>query len=197
MWAATQINLGSVLHALGERETETKNLEKSVIAYRKALQELSYEHVPLLWALAQSNLGTALTLLGEQEIKLSIKFGNIFGGRVAGKNKLKKSIVAFKEALNGWQRERVPLDWAKAKNNLGITLDILGKYENGTQKLEEAIIVYREALEEWTREKVPLDWAAIQNNLGLVLTTLGERENGTYRLEEAIVEVVSFGWTEK
>lgn len=76
--------------------------------------------------------------------------------------------------------------WGMLQNNLGISLQTLGKRESGTERLEEAVAAYRAAQEELTRERVPLQWAATQNNLGNALWTLGEREGSTARLEEAI-----------
>jgi tetratricopeptide (TPR) repeat protein len=73
-----------------------------------------------------------------------------------------------------------------ARNDLGNTLEMLGKRESGTARLDEAVAAFRAALEERTRERVPLDWAATQNNLGNALWALGERESGTARLEEAV-----------
>jgi tetratricopeptide (TPR) repeat protein len=84
-------------------------------------------------------------------------------------------------------RERVPLDWAKAQNNLGFTLWRLGERESGTEKLEEAVATFREALKELNRERVPLEWARTEIGLGLVLWRLGRRENGTAKLEEAAI----------
>ncbi len=98
---------------------------------------------------------------------------------------LSSSIEAYQAALQEWTRERVPLDWAEAQNNLGIALGTLGERERGTARLEEAVAAYRAALEERTRERVPLDWALTQNNLGLALWRLGQRESGTARLDEA------------
>ena len=83
-------------------------------------------------------------------------------------------------------RERVPLDWAGAQNNLGNALASLGERESGTARLEEAVTAYREALKECTRECVPLQWAKTQNNLGNALASLGERQSSTARLEEAV-----------
>jgi hypothetical protein len=54
-------------------------------------------------------------------------------------------------------RDRVPLDWARTQNNLGLVLSTLGARENGTARLEEAVAAYRAALEEMTRMRVPLD----------------------------------------
>jgi hypothetical protein len=45
--AMTQMNLGSALRSLGERESGTARLEEAVAAYREALQERTRERAPL------------------------------------------------------------------------------------------------------------------------------------------------------
>ena len=65
-WAMTQMNLGTALSSLGERECGTDKLNE-VAAYREALKEYTRARVPLAWAGTQMNLGTALSSLGERE----------------------------------------------------------------------------------------------------------------------------------
>jgi len=120
---------------------------------------------------AGNRLAVALWALGERE---------------SGTARLEEAVVACRNALKEYSRERVPLDWAMTQNNLGLALWRLGERESGTARLEEAVAAYRDALKEFTRERVPLDWAATQNNLGNALWNLGERESGTARLEEAV-----------
>jgi tetratricopeptide (TPR) repeat protein len=108
-------------------------------------------------------------------------------GEQAGSNDdMQQAVASYREALQEWTRERVPLKWATTQNNLGTALMGLGERESGTARLEEAVTAYREALWERTRERVPLDWAMTQNNLGAALTSLGERESNTARIEEGI-----------
>ena len=170
-WAATQMNLGTALSRLGERESGTARLEEAVAAYRAALEERTRDRVPLQWAQTQNNLGIALWRLGERE---------------SGTARLEEAVAAYRAALEERTRDRVPLDWAMTQMNLGTALLRLGERESGTARLEEAVAAYRAALEERTRDRVPLDWAMTQMNLGTALLTLGERESGTARLEEAV-----------
>jgi tetratricopeptide (TPR) repeat protein len=88
--------------------------------------------------------------------------------------------------LQEFTRERTPLKWAAAQNNLGNVLGALGARESRLSLLEEAVSAYRNALQVFTRDHTPLDWATTQNNLGTALQTLGERERGTVRLKEAV-----------
>ena len=115
-------------------------------------------------------LADSLTTLGDQE----------------GTNEaLEEAIVLYRETLEHYTRERVPLDWARTQNNLGNALAVLGERESGPERLERAVAAYRKALKERKRERVPLHWAATQNNLGNALAILGERESGTERLDQA------------
>src|SRR5262249_24978032 len=104
-----------------------------------------------------------------------------------GDNDALRSAIERRIGLIGLKpRERVPLEWAEAQNDLGSTLSRLGEREAGKAKLEEAVLAYREALKEWTRERVPLQWAVTENNLGWALMRLGDRESGTAKLEEGV-----------
>jgi tetratricopeptide (TPR) repeat protein len=108
-------------------------------------------------------------------------------GEERGQNtQLETAIRYYGKVLGVSARERVPLAWARTKDNLGTALRRLGEREGGTARLEEAVAAFRAALEERTRERVPLDWATTQDNLGIALRRLGERESGTARLEEAV-----------
>ncbi len=123
------------------------------------------------------------------------RFGRL-GQRESGTTHLEEAAAAFRAALEERTRERAPLQWAMAQDNLGNALRALGERERGAPdagqgRLEEAVAAYRAALEEWTRERVPLQWATAQSNLGSTLRALGERESGTPdvgrgRLEEAV-----------
>jgi tetratricopeptide (TPR) repeat protein len=174
-WAVTQSNLGTVLACLGEREQDTGRLEAAVGAYLAATEVWARERFPLYWAGTQINLGTALRTLGERGEGIEQAVG-----------RLKQAVIAFAAALAVFTRERFPLYWAMAQNNLGSALTRLGEREVGTERLEEAVAAYRAALQVWNREHFPLLWARGKNNLGVVFQTLGNRQNSTERLYEAI-----------
>ena len=118
----------------------------------------------------------------DREADALYRQGHEFGDNSA----MLRAIDRFKALLTLRLRDRVPLDWARTQNALGMVLGTLGEREGGTARLEEAIAAFRAALTETSRERAPLDWAATQNNLGSALATLGERESTTARLEEAI-----------
>lgn len=100
------------------------------------------------------------------------------GVRESGNDTLNAAVSAIRAALQEWTRDRVPLDWALAQNDLGTALARLGERESGTESLNAAIAAFRAALEELTRDRAPYDWAILQHNLGDALATLGKRQNG-------------------
>ncbi|MEM9437631.1 MAG: tetratricopeptide repeat protein [Pseudomonadota bacterium] len=164
-------DIAETCRELGERESDTSDLLKSVENHKLALEKRTRDRVPLDWAMTQNNLGNALQRLGEREI---------------GTARLEEAITAYQNALKEWTRGRVPLKWAMTQNNLGSALHTLGQRESGTARLEEAVTAFRNALKEWDQDRVPLDWAMTQNNLGNALRSLGERETDTSRLEQAV-----------
>lgn len=170
-WVKTQINLGTALSILGERESEPVRLAEAIAAYHSASAVADTERLPIEWVMAQINLGNALSMLGERD---------------SDSARLEEAVTAYCASLAKLSRERRPLQWATTQNNLGTTLMILGQRENDSIRLEEAVVAHRAAMEERKRERVPLDWATTQNNLGNALLALGERESSTTQLEEAV-----------
>jgi tetratricopeptide (TPR) repeat protein len=98
-------------------------------------------------------------------------------------------IIAHREALKEYTRERVPLDWAMTQNNLGFALYRLGERESGTAKLDEAVAAYREALKERTRERVPLEWAMSFGNEGIALMLIAERRRDAAMAKTALSQI--------
>jgi tetratricopeptide (TPR) repeat protein len=99
---------------------------------------------------------------------------------------LERAIKAYRETIKFHTQANLPLDWARAQNNLGVALETLGLRESGTERLKDAAAAFSEALKEWTRENVPLQWATAENNLGTALQAIGVREGSTERLEAAL-----------
>jgi hypothetical protein len=66
---------------------------------------LTRERVPLQWAMIQNNLAFALMRLGEGE---------------GGTERLEQAVAAYRAALEGWTRKRVPFKWAVSLGNQGL-----------------------------------------------------------------------------
>jgi hypothetical protein len=62
----TQMNLGTALLRLGERESGTARLTEAVAAFREALQENTRVRVRLEWAKSSGNQGVAMVVLAER-----------------------------------------------------------------------------------------------------------------------------------
>jgi tetratricopeptide (TPR) repeat protein len=170
-WAATQLNLGNALGALGQRQRGTWMLEKAIKAFDCALSECSREKSPLEWAAAQNSLGNTLGNLAQRQ---------------ADTEMLEHSVAAFQTALEERTRERAPQDWAVTQNNLGAALLALGQCKKDKTLLKEASEAYKNVLLVWTRERVPLEWATTMNNLGTALRLLGEHRKGPRTLEQSV-----------
>jgi tetratricopeptide (TPR) repeat protein len=93
-------------------------------------------------------LGMALGALGERE---------------PGPARLEEAVVAYREALKEFTREKTPLQWAATQINLGDALLSLGERESGLARLEAAAIAYELALPVLRAAKV--DYQFIERNL--------------------------------
>src|SRR5207302_439841 len=96
--------------------------------------------------------------LGQEALAL-FRHGTDLGDNGA----LSGAIERYRSLLTSSSRERAPLDWARAKRNLGLALVNLGEREAGTTKLDEAASIFNEALAEYTRQRAPADWAGTKN----------------------------------
>jgi tetratricopeptide (TPR) repeat protein len=173
-WAETQRILATVLMRLGEREEgkeSTEILKEAVAACQEALKEYKRERVPLKWADTQLTLGAALLALGEQEKSLGVREKSL-GEFMSGMKCLEEAVVAFLEALEEYNRERNPLDWARTQNNLGSAFASLGEVlarqgllEEATTWLEKAVEAYKAALEVWEAAQATHYAAVAKRNL--------------------------------
>src|SRR5262245_2200423 len=56
------------------------------------------------------------------------------GGAQGHAAKLEEAVVAYREALKEWTRERAPFQWAATQNNLGNALRVLGERTAGSKR---------------------------------------------------------------
>jgi tetratricopeptide (TPR) repeat protein len=70
-------------------------------------------------------------------------------------------------------RDREPLAWAEAQNNLGNILAAIGQQRRNAELFERAIQCFSNALDEFRQEDSPSQWAAAQYNLGTANLALG------------------------
>jgi hypothetical protein len=80
----------------------------------------------------QNNLGLALSRLGERE---------------SGTTKLEEAVVAYREALREWTRERLPLNWATSFGNEGVALMLLAERRRDAAMAKTALSQINAAFE--------------------------------------------------
>jgi len=120
-WAETQNNLGNILAALGQQQSDAELYEKAIQCFSYALEKFDQEKSPLDWAVTQNNLGTAQQALGRQAD--SAKLFNA-------------AIDAYTNATLVWSRKETPEEWAFTMYQLGATLHAFGKILKGDRNLE-------------------------------------------------------------
>jgi hypothetical protein len=89
--------------------------------------------------------------LRPQRAALYYAFGraaNEFGTEKLDLQWLNQAVVAYRETLQIWTHERVPLGWAAVQQSLADTLALLGAIEPDDSKCEQALELYNEALSE-------------------------------------------------
>lgn len=163
-----------VLYLQGKEFGECAALRDAISIWRKRLDAMKREDLPLEWATTQNHLGNAFKSLGEIE---------------HSSDHLKAAVSAYEEALLGSTRERAPHDWATTQHNLGNALTALAEHaelESNTLPLEKAVAAHQAALLEYTRENSPIPWAMTLIGLGNALKLLGEVENSVPRLQAAV-----------
>ncbi len=170
-WGSVRNDLGNVLEALGERQSDGDLLRQAVTAYEDALKTRSRKTAPAEWARTKGNIGVALTALGRRE---------------AGPDSLYGASDAFAAALKAMKHADQPLDWARMQSNYGNVLQLLGDRVGDASLYGDAAEAHRAALEALTRERTPLDWATAENNLGIALARLGENQSAAQTLDDAI-----------
>ena len=170
-WAEAQNNLGNILAAIGQQQSDAELFNKAITSFNHALEEFNQEKSSLDWAATQSNLGTALQALGRQE---------------SDSKALTKSVDAYTNALLVWSRKDTPEQWASAMHQLGATLHAHGKILKGNRNLEKSVVAYKNALAELDADNHPFELAAAHNNCGAVRQNLAESEDNSELLQEAI-----------
>lgn len=170
-WAGGRNNLGNILAALGQQQSDAELFDMAIRCFNHALEEYDQETSPREWAATQSNLGTALQALGRQE---------------SDSKAFTKSVDAYTNALLVWSRKDTPEEWASAMHQLGATLHAHGKLLKGNRNLEKSVVAYKNALAVLDADNYPYELAAAHNNCGAVRHHLAEAEENPDKLRAAI-----------
>ncbi len=108
------------------------------------------------------------------------------GDMYGDKSKLEEALALYRAVLDGVDRGRQPLQWAKMQSAASDILRILGIRFGSKSDLEDAISGYRLALLEQTFERTPYGWTLAMNNLGGALNELGGTHGDLSAIEKAI-----------
>ena len=110
-------------------------MEEAIAADREELKVFDKRSQPLSWAAAEGQIAQSLAQLG---------------GATSNRGDFKQSIALSRQILEGYPRERDPVEWANIQIILGGAL--MGLYDldhdSGRQCLEPAAKAFRASLEE-------------------------------------------------
>jgi len=177
-WAAFTFNRGRTSSMLGDfaaTPAEAITLYgRAVEDFRAALEEMTFERVPLQWAGAQTSLANVLQAMAGRETDAE-----------AAVKALEASEAAGRASIQVYQGDRFARERAAALHTQGTTLIMLGERGGGVERFREAEAAYREALSLRPRETMPYDWAFSAAGTGNALLNIGIATNSRKVLAEA------------
>lgn len=164
---------------------QDKPLLEAIETYKTAIEILDAETSPIVWADSNSKLGDAYR---------SLAFGKYNQNKPEeGAQLYNDAIVAFENALEVFNKEDNPVEWATAQRALGQVNSnsdtynaIEGKALNAA-RLTEAANAFKAAMEVFTQDADPVSWAGLQFQLGDIYATLHQRQGGTLWLEKSVL----------
>jgi tetratricopeptide (TPR) repeat protein len=163
----------------GARDT---NLRRAVEAFEEAIKLYKPARHPVEHAQAQNGLGMSLVRLSETGGAWAFcRSDQAEGGEEEGSGaNLKRSVLAFEEALKLYAAEGRDQEHAQTENNLGDAYILLSKLDGpkAAEDLQKAIAAYKEALKFRTAAEHPEDYAETKNSLGRALISLAQVEEG-------------------
>ena len=121
-------------------------MKTSVDAYTDALLVWTREQEPEEWAVTMFQLGASFYTHGQL---------------LKGNRTFQKSVVAFKNALAGYDADNHPLALAATHNSRGAVLQNLAESEENAERLQEAIRAYDTALTVCMEQQQPFHLAVL------------------------------------
>ena len=173
-WAYAKNNLGYVLVALGQKESDLALFEKSIAEMEGVLETSDPKEDLEGWISLQMTYAAALHAFGQRGTEETVSL-------------LNKSMEAYKKILPVLKRQEAPLEWALIMHNIAMVFQDLGEHSEGSRTLERSITAYNNALTQRSANVVPLQWALSQNNAAVSLQVLGQLQNDENILKDALV----------
>ena len=134
-----------------ESQNTMENLEQSITALQKVLEEHTLERSPMDYAVTQTGLGEAYLRLAEYKEEPW--------------RYLRKSIVAYQEALKVYTRSQFRIEYARTMGNLAVSYGELAWVGTRMDPCLEARKCIHEALDILTEKEFPLDHKKFQEAL--------------------------------
>ncbi len=110
---------------------------------------------------------------------------SISGIELDSEDSLDTAIAYFQRTQADWTRERDPLEWAMAQQNLGLAQRSLAGQNLQVAPLQAAATAYQNALGVYQSRSDRLDSANAQYTLGLTFERIGRHETGVESLRKA------------
>ncbi len=110
---------------------------------------------------------------------------SISGIALDSEDSLHTAIAYFQRTQADWTRERDPLEWAMAQQNLGLAQRSLAEQNLQVAPLQAAATAYQSALGVYQSRTDRLDSANVQYTLGLTFERIGRHETGVESLRKA------------
>ncbi|WP_299439951.1 Crp/Fnr family transcriptional regulator [uncultured Rhodospira sp.] len=161
---------GNVLAVVGAWANEPAWLEHAAAAYEEAIRHLP-RNADAEWGVFHRSLGLVRQALVE---------------RGAGGVGPRQAADAFKAALESFQRDLYPYDWAGLKNRLGILCYRVNMAEGDPAALRESITAFQSALQVFTPGETPDRWGEIMHDLAQVLQVYGGQERKVEIVKRAV-----------
>jgi tetratricopeptide (TPR) repeat protein len=161
---------GNVLAVVGAWANEPAWLEHAAAAYEEAIRHLP-RNADAEWGVFHRSLGLVLQALVE---------------RGAGGIGPRQAVDAFKAALDSFQRDLYPYDWAGLKNRLGILSYRVHMAEGDPAALRDSITAFQAALQVFSPAETPDRWGEIMHDLAQVLQVYGGQERKGEVIERAV-----------
>jgi len=120
----------------------------------------------------QNNLGNILAALGQQRGDAAL---------------FQDAARYFNAALDAYDQDQTPLEWAETQYNLGLVNQALGRLCDDARSFKAAIDAYTGALSVWTRDVAAEDWMYAMHQLGSTFHAHGKLLKGNRTFQKSVV----------
>ena len=157
VWAGLNSRIGTLLYQFGEEDGDSELIKRSLVCFRNALKVFSYQISPKHWTDTMMQFAQAAQAFGRMGPSL---------------DSLATAASAYSAIISITNPNSKPMFWARAKNNLGSTLFMIGKQTRDVERLEAAALAFRHALRVYDLKKAVKQAHVTTKNLNHVKSLL-------------------------